>query len=702
MKQVVINPGTNNKFKDDLQNFLGVSDVVAEKIKIKSVVVEPTTKTCQVKLKVPQNLGIEEKIETESETILTNGKLTLELEYYDPELPLELVLKEQWLDILEAVKEKSAKTNGWLSSAKWELDKQELTVFVKSKVAVEALENKNCDRIFQQLLAEEYNKQIKVKFAEGDFAAELQEIKNEQEQENKDYMDNLINSMPPPQQGSNAGGSSTGSSPVWYGKKFKGEAEPLDEVNSERRNIVVEAKVFDLTIRQLQSGNNLVIFSITDETNSIKAKAFEDQGGSLANNISEGQWVRVKGNVQYDKYDQELSLMANAVMAISKESKQDQAEEKRVELHLHSKMSAMDSVVDIGEIVNRAEEWGHQAIAVTDHGVVQAFPDAYQAAQGKDIKMIYGIEAYLVDDGEPIILNPSGQEIESETYVVFDLETTGFNPHHNQIIEIGATKIKSGQIVDSYQSFVNPETNIPERITELTGITDTMVADAPDIESAMADWLDFVGDATIVAHNLSFDLGFIEDKLKRLGQDELTNSALDTLNLSRALLSDMKSYKLKKLAKKFKVNLDNHHRADDDAAATAQIFLKLMDLMLEQDVHKLNQINNLTSEIDYKRMHPYHTTILVKNDRGLKNLYKLVSQAHVNNFHRVPRILKSELLEKREGLIIGSACEAGQLYKAVLQGKSEDKILEIAKFYDYLEVQPLGNAKFLLEKGEVE
>jgi DNA polymerase-3 subunit alpha (Gram-positive type) len=702
MAQVVIKPGNNNSFKNKLQSFLDISDPVLVKIKLKSVVVDTVDESCQIKLKVPENFGIETAIELEDEKILTNGQLDISVEYYDPQLSLDIILKEQWSSILAEVKEKATQTNGWLSLTDWELDGETLIIKVKNKVAVEALENKSCEQLFKEIIADEYDKQLRVKFEVGDFATELKEIKDEQKQENKDYMDQLVKSTPPPGQGSSSSQSSASQSPVWYGKKITGEPEILDEINSERRNIIVEGKIFDFTIRELQSGRNLVIFSITDETNSIKAKVFEEQGGSLANNISEGQWVKVKGNVQYDKYDQELSLMAQAVLAISKSSKEDIADQKRVELHMHTKMSAMDSVVDIDEIVKRADEWGHDAIAVTDHGVVQAFPDAYEAAKDRDIKMIYGVEAYLVDDGEPIILNPTSTAIREETYVVFDLETTGFNPHHNKIIEIGATKIKSGQIVDSYQGFVNPEEPVPERITELTGITDAMVANAPKIESALAEFLDFVGDATIVAHNLSFDLGFIDDKLKRLDKAELSNSALDTLNLSRALLSDMKSYKLNKLAKKFKVDLDNHHRADDDAGATAQIFLELMDLMEEEEIDSLNQINDLTSEIDYKRMHPYHATILVKNQTGLKNLYKLVSQAHIDNFHRVPRILKSELLEKREGLIVGSACEAGQLYKAVLQGKSEDKLVEIAKFYDYLEVQPLGNGKFLLEKGEVE
>ena len=705
MAKVVIKPQQNNAFKEKLQSFLGISEAVANKIKIKSVVIDTEEESCQVKLKAPENFGIKDDFEKQKNQLMANGSLDIEFEYYDPELPLEVILEEQWSEIIAEVKDKSTKTNGWLSSTKWKLEADTVIVKVKSKVAQEALESKNCDRVFRQVMSEEYHKQIKVKFEVGDFAVESQEIADEQEKEKEDYMKGLVNSTPPPAaqggSGSNSSKKSTQNS-VWYGKKFSGEAEPLDEISSERRGIVVEGKIFEINIRELQSGRNLIIFSITDETNSIKAKVFEEKGGTLAENICEGQWVKIKGNVQYDKYDQELSLMANAVVPIAKESKEDTAEEKRVELHMHTQMSAMDSVVDIDEIVDRAEEWGHQAIAVTDHGVVQAFPEAYQAAEDKDLKMIYGVEAYLVDDGEPIILNPINKEVKEEIYVVFDLETTGFNPHHNQIIEIGATKIEGGEITDSYQTFVNPDGHVPERITELTGITNEMVADAPALQDAMEEFLDFVGEATLVAHNLSFDLGFIEDKLKRLGKDEICNPALDTLNLSRALVPELKTYKLNKLAKQFKVDLDNHHRADDDAQATAEIFLELVDLMLEEEVTALDEINNLTSEIDYKRMHPYHATILVKNQTGLKNLYKLVSQAHINNFHRVPRILKSELLEKREGLMVGSACEAGQLYKAVLQGKSEDKLVEIAKFYDYLEVQPLGNAKFLLENGEVE
>ena len=630
MAKVIIEPQSNNSFKEKLKEILGVPKTVAAKIKITSVTVDTETEACQVNLKVPNNFGIADDFASEEDNFLTQGQLDISLEYYDPELPLRTILIEEWDQIITQVKKRANKTNGWLSSTKWELEKDTLIVKVKSKVAKEALENKSCARVFKEIMADEYHKEVNVKLTVGDFAAESQEIKEQQEEEKNDYMKNLEESMPPPGQRSNSDNSAAAQKKdIWYGKKFNGEAEPLEGITSEQRGVIVEGKVFEVNIRELQSGKNLIIFSITDQTNSIKAKAFEEEDGTLVNNISEGQWVKIKGNVQYDKYDQELSLMSKAVKPIVKEAKEDTAQDKRVELHMHTQMSAMDSVVDIDDIVKRAEEWGHEAIAVTDHGVVQAFPEAYHAVEDKDINMIYGVEAYLVDDGEPIILNPIEKEVEAETYVVFDLETTGFNPHHNEIIEIGATKIEAGEITSSYQTFVNPNGEVPARITELTGITNEMVADAPSLQEAIEEFLSFVGEATLVAHNLSFDLGFIEDKLKRLNKAEISNPALDTLNLSRALLPELKTYKLKKLAKEFKVDLDNHHRADDDAQATAEIFLELVDLMLAEGVNSLAQINNLTSEIDYKRMHPYHATILVKNQTGLKNLYKLVSQAHV-------------------------------------------------------------------------
>ncbi|MCK8816485.1 PolC-type DNA polymerase III [Natroniella sulfidigena] len=703
MAKVVIKPKDNDCiFKERLREEFTSQELV-NKIKIMRIEVDLDNNYCQVKFKLPQGFEIAEQLEQLGAELISKGEFKYQVEYYDPDLPLDLILTEEWEQIIKKIRERLPQTNGWLSLTRWRIEDQLLIVEVKNKMAVEALEKKNCHHILAEIIEQEYNQQVKVEFGLGDFRTELDQIKDEQTKENDDYMKRLAKSVAQREK-VEAKSTSTGTrslNQVWLGSKITGQPTAIEEIVGEERKIVIAGEVFNLEIRELKSGRNLVIFYLTDSTDSITVKVFEKQGGALAKNISKGCWVKVEGPVKYDKYDHELSLMANSVMPIVHEEKKDDASQKRSELHLHTKMSAMDSVVDVGEVIKRADEWGHPAIAITDHGVVQSFPHAHSAAADRDIKVIYGVEAYLVDDGEPIVLNPTEKELAEESFVVFDLETTGFNPHSDQIIEIGAVKLEGGEVVDTYQTFINPERSIPAKITELTGITDQMVELAPQLEVAIEQFLDFIGEATLVAHNLSFDLGFIEDKLRRLGKNKLTNTALDTLNLSRALLPELKSYKLNKLAKKFDKDLENHHRAIDDATVTAEIFTELIELTLEQEISVLSEVNQLTSKIDYKRVRPYHTTILVKNQVGLKNLYQLVSNAHINNFHRVPRILKSELLEKREGLIIGSACEAGKLYKAVLNGKPEQELMELAKFYDYLELQPIGNNKFLLAQGTV-
>ncbi|GAB6137613.1 PolC-type DNA polymerase III [Halanaerobaculum tunisiense] len=700
MTQVIIKPDQNNPFCKQLKKKVESSNQLVDKIRFNSVEVDIATKTCTLQLKVPEGIKITTELEELGEEFFTIGTLEYQIEYYDPDLPLEVILENNWEQLIKQIKQECPQTNGWLSLSNWQIKGNKLEVEVENEIAVDALESNRCDRVLAQILARDYQKQVTVEFVTGDFQEESTQLANQQAQETEAYMDSLVETIAHQEEGAPARGQSAGS--VWLGGKIKQEPVSIAEITGELRNIVIKGEIFTTEIKELQSGSKLVMFAVTDGTNSITVKLFEDQDQDLASKVSTGAWVKVAGKVEFDTYDQELMLKPNSVVSSSAPQRVDEADTKRAELHLHTKISDMDSVLDVEDAIEQAAEWGHPAIAITDHGVVQSFPEAYNAAQDKDIKLIYGLEAYLVDDGEPIILNPVEQSLEEATYVVFDLETTGFNPHRDEIIEIGATKIVAGQISDTYQTFVQPEEEIPQEIVELTGIKQEMVADAPSLEDIMPEFLDFVGEATLVAHNLSFDLGFIEDKLRRLNHPELANSALDTLDLSRALLPEMKSHKLKKLAARFNKDLANHHRADDDAQVTAEILLELIDLATEEEITKLTEINQLTSEIDYKRMHPYHTTILVKNQQGLKNLYQLVSQSHINNFHRVPRILKSELLKKREGLIIGSACEAGQLYKAILHGKSEDELVELAKFYDYLEVQPLGNNQFLLAKGEVD
>lgn len=711
MLRVYIEAAKENTIQKELvTELLTASDIdLSAQIKFKKIVLEPETKRLEIYGQAARFLKeegltgtIAEIIETKIDSI---QQVDCYFNYFRADLSLEERLESNWPEIVTTVADEFPMTKGWLAEAKWELVDKQLTIQVKNKMGIEKLQAKKCDVLISDLVADKLNKEITVEFELGDFSKEVEALSKKQQQENEDYINNLmasIDSQMENQNGSSDGNNSNrNGSKIIMGNKIKSEATEIKDLQSEERSVTIQGEVINLEIRELKSGRNLVIFAITDTTDSITAKVFEDKDGKVASNISEGDWLRVRGRAQIDKYTQELTVMPRDVSRFQPEIKKDKAEEKRVELHLHTKMSAMDSVVKLEDIIKRAADWGHQALAITDHGVVQAFPEAYNIADDLDLKLVYGLEAYLVDDGEPIVINEANIELKEAEYVVFDLETTGFNPHHNEIIEIGAAKVKDGRIVDRFGTLVDPETNIPERIVELTGIDNSMVAGKPKKEEALDEFLDFVGEATIVAHNLSFDRDFINNKLQAIGRSALDNSALDTLNLARALL-DLKSFKLNRLAKEFDKSLDNHHRAVDDAEVTAEILLELLDILKEDGIAHLTEINELSSEIDYKRLRPYHTVILVKNQQGLKNLYKLVSKAHIDTFHRVPRILKSDLLKRREGLIIGSACEAGQLYQAFVNGKDESTIREIAEFYDYLEVQPLGNNQFLIENEQVD
>ena len=393
--------------------------------------------------------------------------------------------------------------------------------------------------------------------------------------------------------------------------------------------------------------------------------------------------------------------MARDINKLTKIERMDTAEEKRVELHMHTTMSSMDAVTAASKIVERAAKFGHKAVAITDHGVVQAFPDAQIAAKKNNIKVIYGVEGYLADNGTPIVINGHEESFDDE-YVVFDIETTGFSSKNDKIIEIGAVKLKDGEIVDSFSTFVDPKVNIPYKITELTSITQNMVNGQPTIDEVLPKFMEFVGNSVLVAHNAAFDVGFIKKNLMDMGKT-LKNPVMDTVPLARYLYPDLKKVKLNLVAKHLGISLENHHRAVDDAKATAEILkFSFKKMKEEMDIHDVKTLNEkYLSNIDVKKLPLHHIIILAKNQIGIKNLYKLVSMAHLDYFARRPRLPKSIITEYREGLIIGSACEAGQLYKAVLEGKTDAELKEIAAFYDYLEIQPIQNNEFLIRKGNV-
>ena len=469
--------------------------------------------------------------------------------------------------------------------------------------------------------------------------------------------------------------------------------------------ITIRGKILKLETREIRNEKTIVMFAITDFTDTIMVKMFtrNEQLPEILAGIKKGAFLKIKGVTTIDKFDGELTI--GSVVGIRKISdftttRKDTSPEKRVELHCHTKMSDMDGVSEAQALVARAHDWGHQAIAITDHGVVQAFPDANHYVERLDkedpFKIIYGVEAYLVDDLTEIAVNEQGQTLD-DTFVVFDIETTGFSAAEDRIIEIGAVKITDGAIVDRFSTFVNPEIPIPFEIQQLTHITDDMVLEAPKIEEALPAFLDFVGESALVAHNAGFDVGFIEQNCVRLGRSR-TFTSVDTVGLARVLLPTLSKYKLNIVAKALNISLENHHRAVDDAAATAEIYVKFIEMLKERGMTTLKEVNAFgdMNPDAIKKMPTYHAIILAKNEVGRVNLYTLVSLSHLKYFARRPRIPKSEFNKYREGLILGSACEAGELYRALLDGKSEETIAKIVDYYDYLEIQPIGNNAFMI------
>lgn len=490
-----------------------------------------------------------------------------------------------------------------------------------------------------------------------------------------------------------------------YGRSIRGKMIPISSISGDSGRIVVWGDVFDIEKKVTKSGDkNIFTIDITDYTGSTTAKIFNSiKESAVIDNIKKGDTIVVQGDVEYDKYAGELVVNARSVGTAQKVKVVDNAEKKRVELHMHTNMSQMDAVTSAGDLVNRAYQWGHKAVAITDHGVAQAFPDAMKAADkiNKDeekIKVIYGVEAYFMDDLVESVKGDADTGFDG-TFICFDIETTGLSAARDKITEIGAVKVENGIITDKFSTFVNPEMPIPQKITQLTGITDEMVKDAPSQSEAVSAFLEFAGDNVLVAHNAPFDTSFIAKACEDMGR-EYNYTSIDTVAISRAILTDIKNCKLDTVAKFLRLGEFNHHRATDDAEMLAKIFITLCRRLTDDfGITKTNDINTKIAGGDFKKLPTYHQIILVKNKTGLKNLYRLISSSHLNYFYKKPRIPKSELVKYRDGLIIGSACCAGQLYMAILDGKPWGELKQIASFYDYLEIQPAGNNSFMIRDG---
>ncbi|PLT31582.1 PolC-type DNA polymerase III [Peribacillus deserti] len=497
------------------------------------------------------------------------------------------------------------------------------------------------------------------------------------------------------------GGADEG--PLLIGYRIKEDADfrRLEHIVDEERKIAIEGYVFDAETRELRSGRTLLTFKVTDYSSSILVKMFsrdKEDAVQLAR-VKKGMWVRVQGSIQNDTFVRDLVMIANDINEIKAKGRMDTAPEgeKRVELHLHSPMSTMDAVSSISSLVAQAKKWGHTAIAITDHSGAQGFPEAYGAGKKNDIKVMYGIEANLVNDGVPIAYNPQHRMLSQDTYVVFDVETTGLSAVYDTIIELAAVKIKDGDIVDRFESFANPHHPLSATTIDLTGITDDMVENAPEVDEVITKFKEWAEDSILVAHNASFDMGFLNVCYKKLGYGKAENPVIDTLELGRFLYPEMKNHRLNTLTKKFDIELTQHHRAIYDAEATGYLMIKMLKDALEHGVEYHDQLNdNMGKGNSYQRSRPSHCTLLAVNETGLKNLFKLVSISHLEYFYRVPRIPRSVLQKHREGLLIGSGCDKGEVFEGMMQ-KSFEEVEEIAEFYDYLEIQPKEVYSHLIE-----
>ncbi|WP_317854531.1 PolC-type DNA polymerase III [Chakrabartyella piscis] len=651
------------------------------------------------------------KLKMELLSKLTGAKgVEVSVSYDLEEGDMSQIMGTYWQNIQVFVGGISRVCSGIMKQATWKYKEGKLFIQVQDNMAY-FMARKKIDVLVQEKIAAELGQTIVVQFKDGVVADEkITRFAQKKEEKETTYLREIMEAQTSAQKAQEeavlAGVSESVAKGILFGKECVGTATPILESKVVGETLLIEGNIFNVETREIKGEKYIVSFDITDMTDSTTVKFFVKKSifdEELSSIMKTGACIKAFGDVQFDKYAQEINMMAKSInLGQKKPPKQDNAEEKRVELHLHTQMSSMDGITNVKSYIKRAIDWGHKAIAITDHGVVQAFPDAMNAAGKSDLKVIYGVEAYLIDDLGNVVTMPRGQTLD-DTFVVFDIETTGLSKEIERITEIGAVKVTNGEIVDRYSTFVNPKKHISEEITKLTGITNEMVASADTIDVILPKFMEFVGDAVMVAHNASFDMGFIRMSAERDCGFEVTNTVLDTLELSRCILKDLNKHKLNLICDHLGIELVGHHRAVNDAEATAHVFLEFIRRMKEEQVHTMYDVNVYSSRtVNYKKLRAHHAVILVQNYVGLRNLYELVSKAHIDYFFRRPRIPKSEFLKFREGLIIGSACEAGELYKAVLDNAPKEVLEGLVNFYDYLEIQPLGNNEFMIHSPRVE
>ncbi|KAA8675026.1 PolC-type DNA polymerase III [Clostridium sp. WLY-B-L2] len=629
---------------------------------------------------------------------------------------LKEISENYWIQLVDVISSYVPMCREFLLKSSRKVEKDTVKIYSGNEFICGLLKNKSIEKLMTRSIRdifgvscsvilnydEKLNSESYLEESEKKEKKYIENILNYRERENKKYNNMQKFNQDLKYKKNSQGNTVSSSGIIIIGKSINGDITDIRNITEVSKSVIIKGEIFKREIIETKTGRKIIAFYITDYTSSIIVKLFPKPKDvdRIVDEVKEGLFCMVRGEVVNDIYARELVIMARDIIKTQKKIKEDNAPKKRVELHLHTQMSAMDAVSSASSLIERAARWNHRAIAITDHGVVQAYPEAMEAAKKNNIKVIYGIESYLVDDGVPIVINGEGKTLD-DTYVIFDIETTGFSSINDSIIEIGAVKVKDGKVVDKFSEFVNPGRIIPGRIVELTGITDEMVEKCPNIEEILPKFMEFIGDSIVVAHNASFDVGFIKKNCNDLNL-KFKNPVMDTIPLCKFLFPELKKFKLNIVAKHLGISLENHHRAVDDAGATCDILLKCFEILRERNILSLDRLNEeFLKNIDVKKQTMYHLIILVKNQTGLKNLYKLVSESNLSYFFKKPRMPKSLIMKYREGLIIGSACEAGQVYKEVLSGKSDEELKDVLDFYDYLEIQPVGNNMFLVREGLV-
>ncbi|WP_136604741.1 PolC-type DNA polymerase III [Paenibacillus dokdonensis] len=615
----------------------------------------------------------------------------------------EEIINTYWQLFLEWIHREIPSVNGWMGRAAHELDGDTLMVTMTDNTSLELARKKQIDQAIIRFYNQYFALPLRVKVQAGEVSREAyEEFEQKKLQEEREVIEKMINSMEAEARSADEDGEEVR---LQIGYDIKEQPVPIQEIQDEEKKITIQGTIFGLDSKELRNGSTLFMFNLTDFSDSLQMKMFAKTKEDLKimSLLANGKWVKARGRVDYDRFMQipELVMIPSDLAEVqAPPARKDTAPEKRVEFHLHSTMSTMDAVTSVDQYIKTAAKWGHKAIAITDHGGVQCYPDAAKAAKKNGIKMIYGVEANVVNDSVPVVLQPQPIELKSATYIVFDIETTGLSITNSNITELAAVKMYEGQEIDRYATFVNPHEKIPYHIQQLTNITDEMVKDAPDLEPVLQEFVKFVGDSVLVAHNARFDVGFIQASLKEYGMPLLDNPALDTLELARLIHPGMKNHRLNTLADKYKVLLESHHRAIDDTIALAGILNGLLaDAEKIKGLTMLDRLNDYVGT-DLSNTRPFHCGIYALNSTGKKNLFKLISMSHTEYFKRVPCIPKSKLVEMREGLLIISGCEKGEFFETVLN-KTVEEAIEVAQFYDILEIQPLTMYMHLVDKGLV-